>query len=303
MLGAVSIPGVRETPLRIVLGVPFTLIVPGYAIVATLFPEAGGSQSDAGDSGIDGLERVVFSIGMSVVVVPLSGLGLTFTPWGIRLVPVVLVVAAVTVVAAVAAAWRRRALPSNERFRVPIGTWYRTGRDGFLAPDSRVDVLVNAVLIVSLLVAVASVAYAVAIPPDGEQFTELYLVSEDDGNLTASDYPDQFVRGEGQSVVLGIENHERESVEYTVVVQLQRVDVAANDTRVAERRQLDRLNVTLGPGETAHRDHEIAPETTGENLRVQYLLYRGEPPAEPTAENAYRTVHLWIDVEERSAAE
>lgn len=303
LLGAVSLPGVRETPLRIVLGVPFTLIAPGYAIVATLFPEAGGSRSEAGDSGVDGLERVAFSIGLSIVVVPLCGLALTFTPWGIRLVPVVLVVAAVTVVATVAAAWRRRALPSDEQFRAPLGAWYRAGRDEFLAPDSRADVLVNAVLIVSLLVAVTSVAYAVTIPPDDEQFTELYLVSEDDGNLTAADYPDQFVRGEGQSVVLGIENHEDESVEYTVVVQLQRVDVAANDSRVTERQRLDRLNVTLGPGETAHREHEITPEMTGENLRVQYLLYRGEPPAEPTAENAYRSVHLWIDVEERSAAE
>ena len=303
MLGAVSLPGVRETPLRIVLGVPFTLFAPGYAIVAALFPEGGGSRAEAGDSGVDGLERLVFSIGTSVVVVPLSGLALTLTPWGIRLAPVALAIAAVTVVAAVAAALRRRALPPAERFRLPLRAWYRAGRDEFVVSNSRTDALVNAVLAVSVLLAVASVAYAAAIPPGGEQFTELYLVSEDDGNVTAADYPEQFVRGEGQSVVIGIQNHERETVEYTVVVQLQRVDTVDDEPRVTERQQLDRLNVTLGHDETAHREHEIAPETTGENLRVQYLLYRGEPPAEPTAENAYRSVHLWIDVEERSAAE
>lgn len=303
MLGAVSLPGVRETPLRIVLGVPFTLIAPGYAVVAALFPEAGGSRNEAADSGIDGLERLVLSIGTSVVVVPLSGLALTFTPWGIRLAPVALAVAAVTVVAAVTAAWRRRALPPEERLRIPVRAWYRTVRDEFVAPNSSADALVNAVLVVSLLLAVASVAYAAAIPPGGEQFTELYLVSEDDGNLTASDYPEQFVRGEGKSVVIGLENHERETVEYTIVVQLQRVDNVNDEPRVTERQQLDRLSVPLEHDETVRREHEITPEMTGENLRVQYLLYRGEPPAEPTAENAYRTVHLWIDVEERSAAE
>jgi len=41
---------------------------------------------------------------------------------------------------------------------------------------------------------------------------------------------------------------------------------------------------------------------TGENLRVQYLLYRGDPPAEPTQENAYRSLHLWVDVFEDDAA-
>ena len=67
MLAAVSLPGVRETPLRIVLGVPFTLFAPGYAIVAALFPEAEDSRSEAGDGGVDGLERVAYSIGVSEI--------------------------------------------------------------------------------------------------------------------------------------------------------------------------------------------------------------------------------------------
>jgi uncharacterized membrane protein len=33
-------------------------------------------------------------------------------------------------------------------------------------------------------------------------------------------------------------------------------------------------------------------------LRLAYLLYKGEAPPEPTVENAYREVHLWVNVTE-----
>lgn len=35
---------------------------------------------------------------------------------------------------------------------------------------------------------------------------------------------------------------------------------------------------------------------TGDELRLQYLLYRGSPPATSTQSNAYREVHLWVNV-------
>lgn len=37
---AVVLPGVHETPIRLVLGLPLVLFLPGYAFVAVLFPEA-----------------------------------------------------------------------------------------------------------------------------------------------------------------------------------------------------------------------------------------------------------------------
>ena len=101
-LGTVFLPIVSETPARVVLGLPFVLFAPGYVFIAALFPEAGsgpvvdgaegGEREDATGiregSGIDGIERVALSFGTSIVIVPLIGLVLNFTPWGIRLVPV-----------------------------------------------------------------------------------------------------------------------------------------------------------------------------------------------------------------------
>jgi len=323
-LGTVFLPVINETPLRIVFGLPFVLFLPGYAIIAALFPEAGEAPtaqndttleddaSDTGDGlmpatvqdrGIDGIERVALSFGLSIAVVPLLGLVLNFTPWGIRLVPVALSIATVTVGATVVAALRRQQLPEAERFRVPYRAWYGAARAELLEPDSRADAALNVLLVASVLLAVSSVAYAVAVPPDGEQFSELYLLTEDDdGDLVADGYPTELVQGESEPVIVGIGNQEHERTEYSVIVQLQRVETVDNETRVLERQRIDRLGTTLAHNETWHREHELTPTMTGEDLRVQYLLYRGEPPADPTGENAYRTVHLWVDVAESESS-
>lgn len=327
---SVLVPVLNETPLRIPFGLAFVLFLPGYAFVAALFPEAGvspttaesGEDADAdvasdetmsSDSetvastivdtsvrwrGIDGIERVALSFGLSIAIVPLLGLVLNFTPWGIRLVPILLSVASFTIIATAFAALRRQSLPADERFRVPYRQWIALGREELFNPETRLDGALNVMLVASILLAVGAVGYAVAVPPEGEQFTEFYLLTEDDDNeLVAAEYPTEFVRGEGQPVVVGVGNHEHERLSYTVVVQLQSVETSGNETIIRERTEIDRLtSPPVADNETWQTTHDIVPTQTGDRLRVQYLLYPGTPPAEPTQENAYRSVHLWINV-------
>ena len=307
-VGAVFLPVVSETPLRVVFGLPFVLFVPGYAFVAALFPEAGASEgatpdeaSDAEGSfregGIDGIERVALSFGVSIAVVPLLGLVVNFTPWGIRLVPIMISVGGFTLVATGVAVRRRQVLPPDERFRVPYRSWLASARSALFEPASRVDGALNVLLAVSVVLAVASVGYAVAVPKPGESFSELYLLTEDEtGELVASDYPTEFRRGEGRSLVVGGGNHEHRELEYTVVAELQRVRTADNTTTVLEEREVQRFTPTLADNETWQQSHTVQPPLTGERLRLVYLLYRGDAPAEPTVENAYREVHLWVNV-------
>jgi len=61
------------------LAILLVLFVPGYVLVAALFPRNGD---------IDWIERVALAFGLSIAVVPLLGLLLNFTPFGIRPVPV-----------------------------------------------------------------------------------------------------------------------------------------------------------------------------------------------------------------------
>ena len=58
------------------------------------------------------------SFGLSIAVVPLLGLALNYTPFGIRLVPVLVVLSVFTVSLAVVAGVRRQGLPEADRFVV-----------------------------------------------------------------------------------------------------------------------------------------------------------------------------------------
>jgi uncharacterized membrane protein len=314
-LGTVFLPVVSETPARIVLGLPFVLFAPGYVFIAALFPEAGsgpvGDGAEGGEredatgiregSGIDGIERVALSFGTSIVIVPLIGLVLNFTPWGIRLVPVMVSVGGFTLLVAAVASHRRNELPADERFAVPYREWLVTGRAELFHPETRLDKALNVLLVVSLLVAVGSVGYAVAVPKQGEAFTELYLLTEGtDGELVADDYPQNFTVGEPRSLYVGVGNHEQRTVNYTVVVELQDVEFENNESRVLQQERLNRFQTTLSHNETWQRNHTVEPTMTGERLRLTYLLYRDEAPPQPTVENAYREVHLWVNVSEAS---
>lgn len=65
--------------LRYVLGAFFVLYLPGYALIEALYPKREDLTS---------LERLALSIGLSLALVPLVGLALNYTPWGIRLNPI-----------------------------------------------------------------------------------------------------------------------------------------------------------------------------------------------------------------------
>ena len=298
-VAVVFLPVVRDTPLRIVVGLPFVLFVPGYALVAALFPERGTDPTDdaTDGSGITGLERVALSFGVSIAVVPLVGLVLNFTPFGIRLVPIVVTLTVLVLALAAVATRRRLALPAEDRFTVPWRAWLRAGRSELFEPETRTDGALNVLLVVSLVLAVSSVGYAVAVPKQGESFTEFYLLTErDDGELVADGYPTEFVAGQSQSLVVGVGNQEHQQQAYTVVVELHDVQVTDNWTRVVDRQRLQTFELETEHNETWQRQHTVTPELTGDRMRLTYMLYRGAPPATPTTDNAYRELHLWVNV-------
>jgi uncharacterized membrane protein len=51
----------------------------------------------------DNIERIALSLGMSIALVPIIGLLLNYTPWGIRLTPIVLSLLALTLIFATTA--------------------------------------------------------------------------------------------------------------------------------------------------------------------------------------------------------
>ncbi len=330
---AVFTPMLRETLLRVPLGLVFVLFVPGYVFVAALFPERGAVLSDDRSlerdgeeavprgggtlehdsakadwsqpwrSRIDGLERIALSIGLSIAIVPLIGLVLNFTPWGLRLVPIMTAVTGFTIVTTAVAVVRRWALPETERFVVPYRDWIGRVRTELLEPDTRTDAVLNVLLVVSLLIASVSVGYAVMTPPEDESFSAIYLLTEDDtGELVAEEYPTEFETGESHEMILGVDNHEGEPTSYTTVAAEQDAEVVDNETIVAEQRELDRFETRLDHNETWRHEHDLEPTMTGEDVRIVWLLYLGDDvPEEPSTETADYHVHLWVDVADAEA--
>ncbi len=86
------------TILRYIFGSLFVLYLPGYVVVEALYPS---------ERELSPLERLALSIGLSLAVVPLLGLLLNYTPWGIRLTPVAFTLFIFILVVAVVAAYRK----------------------------------------------------------------------------------------------------------------------------------------------------------------------------------------------------
>lgn len=327
---ATVVVGVEGSALRTALVAPFVVFLPGYALVAAVFPERRGDDDpdDGGPvaapgavaEGISHAARVGLSVALSIALLPAVVLLYDFALGGIRVEESLLALASVTVLLTLVALVRRRNLPANERFVLPAATHLvdavaqpftprprGLSRTSTVRPASRRGLLLNLVLVASVVVFVGSVAVAYATPTGEQQFTELYLVTESgDGEFVAADYP-RDVDGGGPPVYAAVANHEGEPTTYTLVATLQRVEETPAGTRVVAERELLRESRTVADGETVRVRHDLgasgASGASGDGrARVQYLLYRGAAPADPSSGTAYRRVHLWVSADGGSEA-
>jgi len=74
--------------IRYLLGTLFVIWLPGYSFIKALFPTEPPFKTSS--KSLDSIERLALSIGMSIALVPIIGLLLNYTPWGIRQTPIVL---------------------------------------------------------------------------------------------------------------------------------------------------------------------------------------------------------------------
>ena len=93
---------------------PQVLFLPGYSLIATLFPR----KDD-----LDGIERVALSFGLSIAITPLLGLALNYTPFGIRLLPILTVLSVFTISLAMGAYVRRNRIPEEKAINNFIYLW------------------------------------------------------------------------------------------------------------------------------------------------------------------------------------
>ena len=275
---------VGDSLARQVLGLVFILFLPGYAATAALFPE---------NDQIDTIERIALSFGLSIAIVPLIGLGLNFTPWGIRLDPILASVSAFIAVASLAAWYRRMRLPVDERFAIVLDV------DLSMRGMPVVDKALTVGIVVMLVASVVVLAWAVATPKTGERFTQLAILGP---GGKAVDYPRNLTVDERATVMVSVKSYEHEVRSYSLMIII--TSVADNSTAVGswgiDWSQTHDLspntgivqNFTLEHLGEYNRTFNFTVTSSGE-WKLQFLLY---VEGQPLTQESYREVHLWLSV-------
>ena len=244
--------------LRIILGIPIAIFLPGYAFLEALFPKK---------MQISGIERVIWSFILSLAIVPLIALILNFTPLGVRLEPVLYATSGFIVFASIIAWLRRRRLPIEERFKIELKltrpVWNRQTTIG------------SVVLMVIILGAIGILVYFASHPQPADAYTEFYLLP-----VTGEDfsYLGTLQTGQVAEVDVEIVSHELTTTDY-------QIDVLLNDNSYKE---LD--EISLQPGGNYIQMVSFVFNETGQKQQVEFILYKdGITYLQP--------LYFWVNVE------
>jgi len=254
-----------KTRLRIIFGLASVLFFPGYTLTAALFP---------GKKEIDSIERAALSFGTSIAVSPLLGLMLNYTPFGIRLVPVLLTLSIFTLAMSFIAHARRKRLPESERFSVQFNEALASLKGSFEL-QGRGEKALSVLLVLSILAALGMLYYVISTPKTGEKFTEFYILGK---GGKAADYPARLKFGEEAEVTVGVANNEYANITYTFEARLQ------NET-------IETREVNLAHNQSVEFPFKFKALRKGESMKMEFFLYKNKTSA------PYRELHLWIDVE------
>ena len=235
------------------------------------------------------------------------GFLLNFTPWGIRLDPIVISVTLVTLVMVLWAYYRRVILPPEERFTFPFADCAGSVRKQlFPARNSGVDRLLSAVLILVFLIAILTTIYVFTVPKEGEPYTEFFILGE---NRNATHYPDQINVSQNYPMFIGIKNHEKQNISYSIETWLIRTEFnnVTNTSSIIEMNPNDRLFITLPRDETTIIPYNLSVSKPGYN-RIEFLLFNENVPGfevsgKDRINASYRNLHLWVNVLDRQDQE
>ncbi|MCL4430000.1 MAG: DUF1616 domain-containing protein, partial [Chloroflexi bacterium] len=235
-----------DSTLRAALGLPFVLFFPGYTLVCALFP----GKQDLGN-----LERLALSLGLSLATVPLIGLALNYTPWGIRLTPIIASLFIFTLLLSIISNYRRTKLPSEQKlaFAIPIKILFRRNA------MHKLDKLFIVGFLASIVIVGGLTVYLVSTPKVGDRFSEFYLTSSS-GKI--ADYPTNLTLGENGTVTLGIINHEYQNTTYKVVITLDNETIGTISS------------ITLSNAAAWEQNYTFTPQKTGNKLHLVFDLYK-----------------------------
>jgi uncharacterized membrane protein len=286
----IYIPALNDTPFRIIFALPVILFIPGYVLIAALFP---------GNEEIEIIERIVLSFGLSIVIVPLIGLGLNYTPFGIRLDPIITSLAIFIVVMICIAQYRRALLPVIRRFSFPVHCFITGIREEYMNhARSGTERILSILLFIAIITAMMTTIYIIVVPKQGEKFTEFYILGEKN---KAADYPTMLIPGKEYLVYIGVGNHEFRNITYTIETHLLNMtfDRTGNTSIVRQMILINSTSISLPHNQTVVIPFILSASSLGYN-RVVFLLFNETIPGGGVSSmdrinQSYRDLHLWVN--------
>lgn len=255
----IYIPIISENPLRVAFILPFILFIPGYLLIAALFPAKG----DPGR-----IERIALSFGISLAIGPI-------------------------------ARFQRRRHPEESRLVVPPGEHRISMQEEFSGDStSRFDRVLSVVLIAAVLVAAATTVFIIAAPKEGEKFTEFYILgprgkAADYPTEFMSGTPQTVIIGIGnheyRDITYTVETFTVES----------RFNNATNQSTIVSAALLDRFSVTVPHNKTVEQPYSFRIMNPDTNRIEFLLFAEAPPdniPKNNLSEAGYRNLHLWLRV-------
>jgi uncharacterized membrane protein len=256
---------VPDSPVRSIIGLFFILFLPGYVTIAALYPEKGG---------IDAVERIALSLGVSIAIFALMGLGEYYAFSGINLETIEFTQAGFVVIFAFIAWQRRMRLPEDERFAIDLET--NLSMKGMP--------LVDRLLVVGIAITTAAliVLSMMISPPTMEQpYSEIGLLGPEGA---IGGYPHNLTVDQQSVLNVSVGSHENASRDYSLVILLQSENATGtnithwrngnpfNGTQSLEGGLAMAYNFTLQPSEYMNSTFDFSVAQNG-TYKLRFMLF------------------------------
>jgi uncharacterized membrane protein len=282
------IPLLSTSYIKAVLGIIFVSFLPGYSFISYLFPK---------NNSIKLSERLLLSFATSVAIVTLLGFILNYTPLGIHLEVMAIILYLFIVIFAILTLLKRRTIHIEHRRLLRLsGVFNYTDKGnnvqlfetevfnpkfkptiiriiGKVKMEDKMDKTLSIVLAILIILTITMTTYAIVKPKPVENFTEFYILGADGMN----NYTTTLNSGQSGNVTVVIVNHENVPTSYLMVFNL-------NGTKVSEN------SFTLQNGEQQEIPISFTAGNPGQS-KVEFLLFK-----QPDLQNAYLSLHYWISI-------
>ena len=292
--------------LKIVLGLLFLLFIPGYLLLLVLFP------TKKTDKGIDFIERIALSFGISLAIVAITGIAIISTTGKIQLESALLAIFIFEISIGVISIYRWFKTKPYERLVLSIDL-------SLFKSKSKLDKILVSILIILILVTTMVFIFVITTPRSDEKYTVFNILTSD---RSITNYPHNISAGEKTKIIIGITNHEYQTINYTIEVWLINQTITFDESTKEniisynDAWFMDKINISLN-----HNNKNIEKEwesqweynytfnitKKGENLKLAFLLYKTPTDnfdyikdyrdiIEQKINNSYKELHLSINV-------